>query len=69
MRKNVCGNCGSEKIHLLSESRKCYCESCKRETSVCVKSESRLSPYERCKARVYATGNRWAIENWNATHN
>ena len=28
----------------------------------------RLSPYERTKAQVYATGNKWAIENFNATH-
>lgn len=27
-----------------------------------------LTPYERCKNAVYATGNRWAIENFNATH-
>ena len=27
-----------------------------------------LSPYERCRNAVYATGNRWAIENFNATH-
>jgi hypothetical protein len=26
------------------------------------------SPYERTKRAVYATGNRWAIENFNATH-
>lgn len=26
------------------------------------------SPYERTKAMVYATGNRWAIENFEATH-
>lgn len=26
------------------------------------------SPYERAKAAVYATGNKWAIENWKATH-
>lgn len=26
------------------------------------------SPQERTRARVYATGNRWAIENYNATH-
>lgn len=29
----------------------------------------RISPYERTRAAVYATGNRWAIENFNATHN
>ena len=27
-----------------------------------------LSPYERTKAQVYATGNKWAIENFHATH-
>ena len=27
-----------------------------------------LSPYERTRAMVYATGNKWAIENFNATH-
>lgn len=29
----------------------------------------RLSPYERTKSQVYATGNKWAIENFHATHN
>lgn len=29
----------------------------------------RMSPYERTRAAVYATGNRWAIENFEATHN
>lgn len=27
------------------------------------------SPQERTKAQVMATGNKWAIENFNATHN
>ena len=27
------------------------------------------SPYERTRAQVYATGNKWAIENFHATHN
>lgn len=31
-------------------------------------SETVLSPYERTRNAVYATGNRWAIENFNATH-
>lgn len=26
------------------------------------------SPYERTRAMVYATGNKWAIENFNALH-
>ena len=28
----------------------------------------RETPYERTKAQVYATGNKWAIENFHATH-
>ena len=32
------------------------------------KTEYVMSPFERQEAAVYATGNRWAIENWNATH-
>lgn len=28
----------------------------------------RLSPQERVKGKVLATGNRWAIENFNDTH-
>ena len=28
----------------------------------------RQSAYERTKAQVYATGNKWAIENFHATH-
>ena len=27
------------------------------------------TPQERTRAQVYATGNRWAIENYEATHN
>ena len=26
------------------------------------------TPYERTKRQVYATGNKWAIENFHATH-
>lgn len=32
------------------------------------RTEPRLSPYERTRAAVYATGNKWAIENFEATH-
>lgn len=27
------------------------------------------TPQERTRAKVYATGNKWAIENFNDTHN
>lgn len=30
--------------------------------------ERRPTMYERTKAQVYATGNKWAIENFHATH-
>jgi hypothetical protein len=32
------------------------------------KETSRMSAYEKTKAEVYATGNKWAIENFHATH-
>lgn len=31
-------------------------------------SSRKPTPYERTKAQVYATGNKWAIENFHATH-
>ena len=31
-------------------------------------SSRRDTPYERTKKEVYATGNKWAIENFHATH-
>ena len=31
-------------------------------------SSHRETPYERTKRQVYATGNKWAIENFHATH-
>ncbi len=31
-------------------------------------SNRREDPYERTKRQVYATGNKWAIENFHATH-
>lgn len=30
---------------------------------------SKASHYEKTRAQVYATGNKWAIENFEATHN
>lgn len=32
------------------------------------KPQKRESAYDRTKAQVYATGNKWAIENFHATH-
>lgn len=32
------------------------------------RNQPRMSMYERTKQAVYATGNKWAIENFHATH-
>lgn len=61
----VCGVCGTHAIDYLGNDM-CFCKVCKKET----RSRDIIiqSPYERTRAAVYATGNRWAIENFNATH-
>lgn len=61
----VCGKCGSGNIDYLGNDR-CFCKECKAEQ----KSRDKIieTPYERTRRSVYATGNRWAIENFNATH-
>lgn len=33
-----------------------------------LKGKKKLSHYDQTKAEVYATGNKWAIENFEATH-
>lgn len=61
----VCGKCGSGNIDYLGND-KCFCKECKAEQE----SRDKIieTPYERTRRSVYATGNRWAIENFNATH-
>lgn len=61
----VCGICGSKNIDYLGHDR-CYCYECGKERH----SEDKYvaSPYERTRNAVYATGNRWVIENFNLTH-
>lgn len=54
---NECPYCGSS----LDPGEQCTCRSEKH-------SERRPSPYERTEAAVLATGNKWAIENFYATH-
>lgn len=61
----VCGKCGSGNIDYLGGG-KCYCNSCQEEQDSVDKYVE--SPYERTRRQVYATGNKWAIENFNATH-
>ena len=61
----VCGKCGSGNIDYLGGG-KCYCNTCQSEQDSVDKYVE--SPYERTRRKVYATGNKWAIENFNATH-
>ena len=61
----ICAKCESSNIEYLGGGR-CYCNNCKKEQNSIDKFIS--SPYDRTRAMVYATGNRWAIENFNATH-
>lgn len=62
---SVCRECDSKDIDYLGQGR-CFCLKCNKETDLIDKIIE--SPYERTRRAVYATGNRWAIENFNATH-
>lgn len=55
MMYRVCPHCGAN----LDPNEKCDCQE---------KKASTVTPQERVKQAVYATGNRWAIENFNLTH-
>ncbi len=61
----VCATCGTKAIDYLGNNR-CYCKGCQCERET--KDKYIESPQERTRRAVYATGNRWAIENFNATH-
>lgn len=64
---SVCSECENANIEFTNlREGKCYCNKCRKETyakDIYVK-----TPFERTRDLVYATGNRWAIENFNATH-
>ena len=62
---SICRECGSKNIDYLGQGR-CYCPDCNKETEA--RDVIIESPYERARRKIYATGNRWAIENFNATH-
>lgn len=61
----VCEKCGSKDIEYLGNGR-CYCNNCEAEQNS--RDKYIESPQERTRRAVYATGNKWAIENFNATH-
>lgn len=57
---HTCPECGGHNVRAVSDG-----SSAPRYTGM---PRRRPSLFERNEAAVYATGNRWAIENWNATH-
>lgn len=63
--KTVCAHCGSSEIEYLGNDR-CYCRKCEAEHGT--RDKVIETPYERTRREVYATGNRHAIENFEATH-
>ena len=69
-----CPVCDKEFERLLALSRRdnktMICDECgRREALEDFIRYRRSTPQERTKAAVYATGNKWAIENYEATHN
>lgn len=68
-KKTVCAVCGSDEIDRLHGFR-CFCKKCQREQKIEMLTkpkQRKLSPQERNRQAVYATGNKWAIENYKAT--
>ena len=62
----VCSKCGSKNIDYLGKN-KCFCHNCKEKQDA--KDIYVEHPCERVRSVVLSTGNKWAIENFNATHN
>ena len=61
----VCCECGSSNLEYKGNER-WFCNKCQKEVDT--RDKYVESPFERTRNAVYATGNRWAIENFNATH-
>ena len=65
--KYICNNCGADKYddieYIGHDSYKCL-----KCGSNNVREMYIPHPAEVRRAQVYATGNKWAIENWEATH-
>lgn len=70
---SYCANCGGSNFDYTgnwedgTRFERGFCHDCNKEVDI--RERFVASPYERARNAVYATGNRWAIENWNATHN
>lgn len=68
----ICPKCGKQFDRLLALSRvdneTMICDECGTMEALDSLPKGVLSPQERTRAAVMATGNKWAIENFNATH-
>jgi hypothetical protein len=69
----TCPKCGKRFERLLALSRAdnktMICDSCGVMEALNSVPAGHMTPQQRTRANVMATGNRWAIENFNATHN
>ncbi len=68
----ICPRCGRKFERLLALSRAdnktMVCDECGTMEALESLPHGVLTPQERTRAAVMATGNKWAIENFNATH-
>lgn len=69
----ICPKCGREFERLLAlsrtDSKTMICDECGTMEALESLPRGIQTPQERTKITVAATGNKWAIENFNATHN
>lgn len=68
-----CPKCKKKYERLLAVSREdnktMICDECGTKEALDSLPKGILTPQERTRIAVAATGNRWAMENFNATHN
>ena len=73
VQNKICPKCGREFERLLAVSRAdnktMICNDCGIIEALDSVPQEILTPQERTRIAVAATGNRWAMENFNATHN
>jgi len=69
----ICPKCGKGFERLLAVSRSdnktMICDECGIREALDSLPVEYLTPQERTRIAVAATGNKWAMENFNATHN
>lgn len=69
----ICPKCGRKFERLLAVSRMdnktMICDNCGTMEALDSAQHGILTPQERTRLAVAATGNKWAMENFNDTHN